>query len=56
MFTWEGEHCARRYVPPVYVVVVVDLHRDIIDIPSGYASVHVRVVVVVVVVLPLRAR
>ena len=42
--------------PPVSVVVVVDPHCDIIDVPSGAASVHVRVVVVVVVVLLLRAR
>ena len=42
--------------PPVSVVVVVNPHRDIIDIPSGAASVCVRVVVVVVLVLLLRAR
>ena len=41
--------------PPVYVVVVVDPHLDIINIPSGAASVHVRVFVVVVVIFLLRA-
>ena len=42
--------------PPPVTVVVADPHRGIINIPTGSASVHVRVVVVVVVVLLLRAR
>ena len=48
--------CSSIRPSPVSVVVVIDPHRDIIDIPSGAASVHVRVVVVVVVVLLLREK